>query len=151
MKIPLSITARLVSEIDGRGDNRSGTIGKCLDRYLAILERSRMTMADLLSDGEIGLILDVLNGTAFSDTISPAMVWAEVEDALPDGYAGKWNVDGPALVGKLKAMSYGECIALVDAVEVWWNRISHGEQIEPREALRRKPRESTLYPQAGGE
>ena len=148
MKIPLSITARLVSEIDGRGDNRSGTIGKCLDRYLAILERSRMTMADLLSDGEIGLILDVLNGT---DTISPAMVWAEVEDALPDGYAGKWNVDGPALVGKLKAMSYGECIALVDAVEVWWNRISHGEQIEPREALRRKPRESTLYPQAGGE
>ena len=136
-KLSISLPPDLVAALDERGDERSGTLARHVARYLAILDGSRRRLAGLLSDSEIGLILDVLNGTRFADTISITMVHAEVEDSLEDGYAEKWECDGPALVTKLRALSYADSAALVDAVERWWNRVAAGEsKLKPGEALK---------------
>ena len=66
------------------------------------------------------LLCDVMNGT-LHQPYSVSLLWAEVSDALPDGYAEKWNIDGPALVEKLRALSPFECMAVADAVERAWN------------------------------
>jgi len=143
-KFSVSLYPNVVEEIDRRLDvvdapNRSGVINKGLDRYFAVLDEERRALIDVLSDAEMGLILDVLNGTLFSESFSIQLVSREIRDSLVDGYAEKWNVDGPALVKKLVALTYPQCVALVDAVERWWNRVAAGEnKIKPSEAL--KPR-----------
>jgi hypothetical protein len=48
-------------------------------------------------------------------------VWALVRDeGKGGGYADKWKVDGEALVERLHSMSYMELLAVVDAVERFW-------------------------------
>ena len=140
-KLSISLPPALVAELDARGDERSGTLARHMERYLAILDASHRRLADLLSDAEIGLVLDTLNGTRFADTISIQLVHAEVAYAISmDRLDRKWKVDGPALVKKRRALSYADSAALVDAVERWWNRSAAGEVPKPGEALRPKPK-----------
>ncbi len=136
-KFSISLFSDAVAEIEKREGDRSSIVNTSLERYFAILSRARRRLADLLSDQEMGLILDVLNGTLFSDTISLQLVYGEIEDSLPDGYAEKWEVDGPALVEKLRTLTYPENVALVDAVERWWSRVAAGEQPGHGEALKK--------------
>lgn len=140
-KLSFSLPPDLVAELDARGDERSHTLTRHMERYLNILATSRRRLADQLNDQEIGLILDTLNGTLFSEPFSISMLPLQIRDALDDHLDEKWQVDGPALVEKLKALSYADQVALVDAAERWWERVGRGEnKLPPGEALRAKPK-----------
>lgn len=120
-----------------RTTDRSSFINTALDRYLDILERARKHLAEILSDDEMAYILDVCNGTVFANGISIYMLPLEIEDSIPDGYPEKWKVDGSALAEKLRGLSFGESVALVDAIERWWDRTGEGEQLPFSEALKK--------------
>lgn len=91
-----------------------------LGRYLEALRRARAELRPQLSGPELALLCDVCNGTLFEPHAIP-LLYAEIEDSLSDGYAAKWEVDGPGLVAKLRGLSYIQQAAIVDAVERWWN------------------------------
>lgn len=105
----------------GGGDSLSGTINRLADRYYEIVRRSRID----LSPGELDAVRDALNGwlaePAATIAGGPAL---EVEDALPDGLAERHGIDGPALVAKLRGLTYAQEVALVDAVEQYWRTVS---------------------------
>ncbi len=128
-KLSISLFPGVVEAVDVRGEERSTTINKMLERYLAVLEQSRRKLMSLLTEAETGLILDALNGALFADTLSLGYVHHEIADAIAlDRLNEKWQVDGPALVEKLKTLSYAENVALVDAVERWWSGPYHKEE-----------------------
>lgn len=139
-KWTISFLPEVADEIEKRADTtgeRSMRVSRMLDRYFAILTSARRNLRKLLSDKEIALILDSLNGIAHWDTYSIQLTWAGVSDSIEmDGLDRKWEIDGPALVAKLKALDYAHAVTLVDACEVWWNRVGRGEQPEYGEALK---------------
>lgn len=104
------------------GDSLSGSINRIADRYYEVMRRSRID----LTPAETAAVRDALNGwlaePAATIAGGPAL---EVEDALPDGLAEKWNIDGPALVGKLRALTFAQEVALVDATEQYWRAQGH--------------------------
>jgi hypothetical protein len=109
------LDARTLAQIGGR-DSLSGRIRSIVDRYHEICRRERPL--DGLSDAERSAILDA----CMSWLPEPAAtifggVEFEVSDALRDGLAEKWSIDGDALVSKLRAMAPGAQIALVDWIE----------------------------------
>jgi hypothetical protein len=143
-KYSISLMPDIAAAVALRSGERSTTINRSLDRYFAILDAARRRLAVLLDDQEMGLILDVLNGTLFAEPFSIQLVEHEIADALTErdllgeGYAEKWKVIGPELVGKLLGLTYPEQVALVDAVERWWNRVGAGEsKLKPGEALKK--------------
>lgn len=107
----------------GRGDSLSGSINRIADRYHEVVRRSRV---DLLP-AELDAVRDALNGwlaePAATIAGGPAL---EVEDALQDGLAERHGIDGPELVAKLRALTYPQEVALVDAVERYWRTVSDG-------------------------
>ncbi len=120
-KQSVSLAPEILAAMQARSEgNLSGTISKHLSRYIEALRRERTALRDQLSAEEIGLLCDVCNGSLFEAHTIP-LLYAEVKDSLADGYAEKWQVDGPALVTKLRALSYIQDAALVDAIERWWS------------------------------
>ena len=137
-KYSISLMPNVAAAVALRGGERSTTLNRSLDRYFEILNAARRRLAVLFDDQEMGLILDVLNGTLFAEPFSIQLVEHEIADALGEGYAEKWKVDGPELVAKLRGLSYAESVALVDTVERWWNRVGAGEsRLKPGEALKK--------------
>lgn len=133
-KTSISLSPEAATRIQERSSTgeRSGQISRSLERYFAIMAYERKQLAGQFSDGEIALICDVFNGSAFMEEISIRLAWASVQDGIEmDGLDRKWEIDGPALIDKVKTLTFAQTVALVDAVEVWWNRIAHGEQPEP--------------------
>jgi hypothetical protein len=122
----------------------SAIVRRELERYYAALQWARRDLRGRFSGEEQGLVADVLNGTLIGDTASVPMLWAEIEDAVRlDPYAEKWHCDGPALVAKLKALTYTEACAFTDAVESFWARVGRGEQPDPQRLLEEAPRDAT--------
>lgn len=111
----------LASELEQRSEvglSTSDIAKRDLERYYYLL---KLTQAKLsFTMGEAMLLCDVMNGT-INQPYSVSLIWASVSDALKEGYAEKWEVDGPALVKKLRALSPFECMAVADAVEQAWN------------------------------
>lgn len=128
-KLSVSLSPDIMGQINTRAEgNVSGAINKSLARYFALLQRSLAELRSQLSEPECSLILDATNGSAFSDTISLNMLWADIEDAVNlDGLDQKWGVDGRALVAKIKLAGMAGQTALIDASERWWNRVSAEE------------------------
>jgi hypothetical protein len=99
-----------------------------LERYYEVLRKS----LPKFSVGEASLLVDALNGCQF-EPYSISMLWANVSDAVKEGYGKKWEVDGSAFVERLRAFSYAECMATVDAVERFWSGPYRQEgPLEPR-------------------
>lgn len=113
------IQAQIQARVDATRGAFSAVIGESLDRYFEALRRARARLVGQFSGGELALIADSSNGTLWSAASIP-LLYANVEDSLDDGLAAKWEVDGPALVNKLRGLSYIESAAIVDAVERWW-------------------------------
>lgn len=106
-------------ELSARGDSRSQTINRDLERLYFLYKRALAKIS--FTKGEAWLIVDALNGAVF-DARSASMLWASIEDSIKlDGTADKWNVDGPVLVKKLQSLSELECLAVIDAVERFWS------------------------------
>jgi len=88
-----------------------------LDRYYTLLAAALRDVD--LKEGEALLICDALNGTHIDPTLA-RLLHAEIEDALEDGLAEKWMVDGETLVMLLRNMTLLQRMAICDAVERWW-------------------------------
>lgn len=106
---------------------RSATINTSLERYFAVLAATRRNLVQQFSDGEIGAMLDACNGTLFGNPHSIRLLWANIEDSVPDGIEAKWGIDASALAQRLRGLSYAENVTLVDAIEQWWHRVAGGE------------------------
>lgn len=129
------VKARQARPGEDQSVDRSSVIAKSLDRYFYAIAAARRGLRSRFSKSELGLILDVANGTLFASPCAIGFIEHEVAAALVDGGAEKWQVDGPALHKKLAALTYCEKLALVDAVERWLNRAARGEQPALEELL----------------
>lgn len=106
------------NEVAQRGDNRSQVINRDLERLYTLYRRTIRETPLALK--EACLLVDALNGSLM-DANTAHLLWASIEDACKlDGLAGKWEVDGLALVEKLMDMSAFQCMALIDAAERFW-------------------------------
>lgn len=135
-KISISLSPEITAELVKRADTgeRSGRIDEDLSRYYEALARSRKALRTQLSAGEVAAIVDICNGTLHQ---SSTLHWlhASMLDALDDGIAQKWEIDGEELVEKLRSLSYFETAALVDAAERYWQRVGKGEQPDMAKVL----------------
>lgn len=129
------VKARQARPGEEQSTDRSSVISKSLDRYFYALAAARRGLRSRFSKNELGLIIDVANGTLFASPCAIGFLEHEVAAALADGGAEKWHVDGPALHKKLAALTYCEKLALVDSVERWLNRNGRGEQPALEELL----------------
>lgn len=83
-----------------------------------------------LTQGEACLIIDVMNGT-ITEPHTAQLLWAQVSDGIQmDRLDEKWEVDGPALVAKLRGLTYTQALAVADAAERWWE-LEDGERTWP--------------------
>lgn len=130
----------LLNEIDQRvtadDPNRSAVIREHLARYYDILRRGRATLRATLTNDEALCLVDLCNGTLF-EAWSIHLLYANMEDSLEmgEGYDTKHNVDGQALLAKVKSLDISATSALVDTIERFW----HGTQKPPMEALLSEP------------
>ncbi len=102
----------------GDDDSFSSSLGLALARYVSILERH----LPKFSESEWAVIFGALNGAWTSDPLSdlPIRFLADsVSDFIASGGAGD-DVDGEALVGKLRKLDYAAKVAVVDAAERFW-------------------------------
>jgi len=130
---------RVLAELDARAEpgsedsrvthGRSSVVREMLDDYLALLAHTRRELRrrQLFSDGELSALVDALNGLKHTPGIIGELA-INIEDALPDGIAEKWSIDGKALVEKLQALTPTEEITILDAAARWWNRVAAGEE-----------------------
>jgi hypothetical protein len=129
------VEARQARPGEERSTDRSAVIAKSLDRYFYALSAARRGLRERFSAGEQGLLIDVLNGTLFASPCAIGFLEHEVAAGIVDGLAERWHVDGAALMKKLKALSYVEKLALIDAAERWLHRAGRGEQPHAGEML----------------
>lgn len=131
-KFSVSLMPDTYAQVERRAEpgGRSTAINHDLSRYYSLMAQARRRLRDMLSDDEAGLILDAFNGSLFRDDLSLRLAWATIQDAIEiDGLDAKWQVDGAALVSKVKQLDAAGVVALVDAAEMWWNRVGyHSEQ-----------------------
>jgi hypothetical protein len=136
-KTSVTLYENVLAQVDSRGKERSMIINRDLDRYYESLRDTRRQIGQKLSDKEMGLILDNLNGTLMGESYGVRLIYANVEDAITyESIDLKWDVDGDALVAKLKAFTFIENATLADAAERWWNRVAAGEEVTPADALK---------------
>lgn len=139
-KLAVAFRENTIKEITRRYHSegeRSQTINQSLDRYFDLMSRGRRELRQIFEDKEIALILDALNGTGFFDAFSIYLIEHEIADAIAmDNLDQKWGVDGSGVINKMQQLSPGQKLALVDAVEIWWDRVASGEQPEFGEALK---------------
>ncbi|WP_194724058.1 hypothetical protein [Noviherbaspirillum malthae] len=97
----------------------SHRINQIGDRYAQIMKS--IDIGPRFSEAEWNLVRDSLNGTSHEPAAMIQAVWHGISDSIGlDQLDEKWEVDGPALLKKLQALSYVEQVALVEAVEQWW-------------------------------
>ena len=138
MKLSISLPDNVMTELEIRSSgNISGTIAQQIERYTMSLFQARLGLREKLSEPEMGLILDTLNGTMFIDTFSPAFIIQEIADAVRyDRSDEKWECDGEALIKKMAQFSYAENLAIVDAAERFWLEVSAGKSPTHKAMLR---------------
>jgi hypothetical protein len=118
MKTSVFLDDRITAEIAARGDNRSGTISRDLERLYAMYARSLKEVP--LSLDEVRYLVDCCNATIY-DARTATGLWGSIEDSyLLDGLDKKWGVDGPALTAKIRALTQIQAMALIDAAERFW-------------------------------
>jgi hypothetical protein len=70
--------------------------------------------------GEWLALCDGLNATARNSNTIQHLSHG-IEDAVAlDGLAAHWDIDGNDFVQRLKAMTYGQKVAIVEIVDRWW-------------------------------
>ena len=140
-KISVSLSPEATAFLDARSDilpgaSVSGTISETIERYNAILARERAVLRELMSANEMALIIDVTNGSLFYSYSMP-LLWAEIADGCSlDHLDQKWEIDGAALIDKVRSSGIAGQAALIDAAERWWNRVAAGEQPPYTDLLR---------------
>lgn len=107
-----------VAARNGGGKGLSHRIAQIADRYGALLTEG----APDLPEPEWNLLRDALNGWWPEPAEQIIHLEIEIEDAIAiDGLDRKWQVDGAALLAKLRAMPLAGKISVVEAIEKWWS------------------------------
>lgn len=121
------LDSKIIEQIEARADNRSETVNNDLEFYYLLLADARRSLKAMLTDGELYLICDAMNGTMI-DTMSVKYLRHEIVDAIElNGLDSKHGVDKHALDKKFAHMSLTEQVALADAVRIFWSRVGKGE------------------------
>lgn len=102
----------------------SETADRDLHRYYALLKRSLPTF----TEAEASLLADAMNGLML-EPHSAHLLWANIDDAVREGLAEKWGVDGSALVARLRALTPFEALAVHEALEVAWHDPRHRDDL----------------------
>lgn len=120
---------------DSGGDHGAFVCGRrsALERYYEVLDRTRAGLREQFSKAELALLADVCNGTLW-DPHTLALIGANVEDA-EDSYFETWKVDRAALLKKLNGLSFAEHVALVDAIERFWQAAATGIPVDAGKLL----------------
>lgn len=102
-----------------------------LERYYAVLrdELARCT----LGPAEVQLLVAVCATRSFAPH-TYLLLWAQVDHALRHGPLAQQAVDGAALVEKLRQLTPGQTMALVDAIERLRTSVDNGRPLA--EAMR---------------
>lgn len=126
VKFHVSMAEDVLKQVEERGEARSTVITRDLERLYTLYRRA-LRRVDLSLD-EACLITDALNGSLMTaDTAY--LLWASVEDAMKyEGLQEKWGVDGKALVEKLLSLNEIQSMAIIDAVERFWNNKKYRDQ-----------------------
>lgn len=96
----------------------SGRIADIVERYGLIVELERRALENLFSETELNALTDAIWSTALGNgAIVLGVILADFEDSGPDGLYDKWGVDAPEVIRKLKGLSVGQEIALVELLE----------------------------------
>jgi hypothetical protein len=109
----------------GDGEKSPSSVAEtAVGRYFEALRRSLPTF----TEAEATLLVSVLNGARHGDPVSIGYLWAEIADdhgeaTLEFGESS----DGVAFSQRLRALSFIECVAIVDAVERFWLGSYHQE------------------------
>lgn len=130
------LSATLQEALDARareGEGKSGLIARDLERYYTLLQDELRTVQ--LSEAEAGLIMHAMMGTLM-EPMSYRMLWAEVADdarlnGAHEGF-GLTQEQADDLAGRLREMTPGQIMAVVDAAERAWRM-----EGDWREAVRR--------------
>lgn len=137
--VSVTMTREEKAQVDARtnGDDqgsRSNRVLGDLNMFWALLDLGMESIHRRFSRGEALLLLDALNGTYIGldrfDARQTVLTWhsgatlaATVEDALKYEFLDdKWYVDGKALLRKLKKLSPGEIISLLDWTRRVWQK-----------------------------
>lgn len=87
------------------------------DRYAEIVRREQALLSRQFSDPELHLIAQVLKGVSFDDAAACRGVWLAVEARIiEEELDQQWKVDGEKLLAKMKALSYAQEVALIEAL-----------------------------------
>lgn len=104
-------------------EGRSGRINGIVARYARICREA----LPALSRAEWCAALDALNGALLLDGLGrdgeaemTGYLWAEVADT--PGLGPKWAIDQDALVAQLRALTYVERVAVLEAARAFWAR-----------------------------
>ena len=126
-KFHISMAENVLKQVEERGKARSTVITRDLDRlytlYRRVLRRTNLSL------DEACLITDALNGSLMTaDTAH--LLWASIEDAIKyERLDEKWNVNGKALVQKLRCtLNEIQTMAVIDAAERFWNNEKYRDQ-----------------------
>lgn len=112
-----------IAERKSEGESDGEVARRDLERYYTVLAHELLRVN--LTAEEAALICDALNGYWMHDsTVTIRAWWIEIEDAISlNGADAKWGISQPAvLVAKLRALSPGASVAILDAVQRWWAR-----------------------------
>lgn len=133
-RLMIRLGPELVSAVQSRRDNISAGVRESLERYYYLLEAERRVLKPQFTAGELALLADICNGTAWdTQSINFGLV-ANAEDA-EQSYFEKWNVDQYELLVKLKNLTLSQNLAMIDAIERFWEAVSHSPSCDPGKLL----------------
>lgn len=109
--------ARQLAKRQDLGDSPGLVARRDLELFYALQAEALQQIQ--LSEAEAMLLCDILNGSLIN--LQTAQ-WLDLElaDALPDGYAAKWGVDGAAMLATVRSWTTCQRVAVVEAVRCWW-------------------------------
>jgi len=121
-KLSVSMPEPVAAALLARGDTPSSAITRLVMRYVGLLSDARRELRSQFTDQECALVLDACNGVAFVDMFSIRLMPEGVAGAIEiDNLDAKWQLDGDALMAKLRATTLTQRMALVDAIQRWWD------------------------------
>jgi hypothetical protein len=110
----------VAKEMGARASDPAAYVRRCLERFLWLVDYEREHLR--LSPDEAALICEALQEVEQE----PSLRWSVanvVANAIRERHLDeKWHIDAWELVNRLRGMNMGQVVALIDAVDRFWQR-----------------------------
>lgn len=122
MQVSVYLTHKVLNKIKIRSDNRSGIIERDLLRlYELYREELVQHLYKVFSVEEYCVIVEAMRLADMQSSERIREIYKSVERRMTRrGLDYKWQVDGDALIEKLKMLSYSQKLAIVDTCDRFW-------------------------------